>query len=790
VAQLSSEVVGGAQFQLDARGPAGVSEGLVGMAGRVRGVRAALPLLESEAVVTGPHGVSRAVDLIGIDPRFAHLGGPVLKRFSTAQLAVSKSVVLPAPLADAIGVGPLETLNVQVGARVIPTIFGTALGEHEIGGLVNSPVALTPIRYAQQMTGMQGRVTRVFVQAAPGRDREVLTGLRRLAAADHVSIEPASFDARLFAVAESPEDQSETLFSAISAIVGFIFAVNAMLLTAPRRRRFLEHVRFLGANRTMEMQILLFDALALGLVACVIGIALGDVLSIAVLHSTPGYLSFAFPVGDVRVVTVEAVVIAVAAGMLAAIAGVLWPMRDVLKHPRRRVIPARWWPTARIATGLVCFAVTTVILFAFPGRSKLGSFTLVVSLLCALPFVFTGALLIFERLQPVLNRASPDITLTFLRSRPTRVLSLAIVAISGVALFGVVAIQGAQRNLQHGLDASAHDIDSSSDIWVSTRGESNAFATTPFTDPGAPRMLTRLPGIKSVSEYRGSFLNWGDRRLWVLAPPNTSTQPMPASELTTGNLALTDQRLRQGGWAVLSQALATENRLRVGDTFTLPSPNPTVFRVAALSTNLGWPPGALIVNSNDYAHAWANSNPSAYEIQTTPTAQPATVRQEITHALGPNTGLIVETATEREQRHYTLAAQGLQRLTQIKLLLIIAAICAIVGALGALVWQRRNFIEFVRCQGFTKGILWRWLLWESTILLAVGCWTGAMFGIYGQLLLSHALASVTGFPITFDIEPLLALTTFTLVTTTTLLLLALPGYLTVRVPPKATRPAS
>ena len=92
------------------------------------------------------------------------------------------------------------------------------------------------------------------------------------------------------------------------------------------------------------------------------------------------------------------------------------------------------------------------------------------------------------------------------------------------------------------------------------------------------------------------------------------------------------------------------------------------------------------------------------------------------------------------------------RLTQIRELVLIAAMLALIGALGSMIWERRGYVAFLRCQGFRKSVLWRWLLWESALLLSVGCLTGAVFGICGQLLLSHALASVTGFPISFGVE--------------------------------------
>ena len=249
----------------------------------------------------------------------------------------------------------------------------------------------------------------------------------------------------------------------------------------------------------------------------------------------------------------------------------------------------------------------------------------------------------------------------------------------------------------------------------------------------------------------------------MLAPPPSSEQPLGASQLLTGNPARVTARLRAGGWAVLSQGLAAEYGLHVGQAFTLPSPRPVSFRVAALSTNLGWPPGSIMINSQEYARAWASADPSAYVIRTQPGAAVAQVARRIRRALAPNAGLTVETYIEREQRHYALARQGLSRLTQIRLLVLIAAMLAIGGAMGALIWQRRDLVAFIKCEGYRQGVLWRWLLCESAILLVAGCSIGAVFGLYGELLLSHALARVTGFPVVFHVGALIALTSFALV---------------------------
>ncbi len=788
VQELTRQIVGSTQLQLDARGPGGFDERLLSEVRRQPGVDIALPVLEQQANVIGPSG-QRAVDLIGTDPQFARVAGSLLRRFSAEQLAAQRAVALPAPIAQAVGAGPLQTIRLQVGASVATTLVGATLSEHDIGGLVHSPVALAPVTYAQQLARSQGRITRIFVRSEPGRQARVRRELQTLANRAGVDLEPAEFDSTLFGTAVAPEKQSEALFSAISALVGFMFALNAMLITVPSRRRLIEEIRLQGATRLMTVQILLFDAAVIGLLACAVGLGLGELLSIAVFHTTPGYLSFAFPVGNARIITWQSVAIATATGLGAALLGVFWPLRSILRSPRARAAPARaGWRSARLATGLGCLLATTLILLVDARAAVVGNVTLVISLLCLLPFLFDGFVALLANSRSPLRSAAAKLALTELRAPQTRVRSLAIAATAAVAVLGIVEFQGTQANLAAGLDASARSIDSSADVWVTPGGESNAFATTPFRDVHA-RAIARVPGVHAVGLYRGSFLNWGRRRLWVLAPPADAARPLLSGQLVSGSATLAADKVSSGGWAVLSQALAAEHGLRIGDTFTLPSPRPTALRIAALSPNLGWPPGAVIVSSAAYANAWASASPSAYQIHLERRVSPEVVRERIQRALGPATGLVAETSAERQRRHYALASQGLSRLTQIRVLVLIATILAVTAAMAAMMWQRRDLVAFIKCSGYSRSVLLRWLLYESAVMLAVGSAIGAVFGIYGQVLGSHFLATVTGFPIGFHIEAAAALTGFAIVSAVAVTIVALPGYLVVRVPPRTISPA-
>jgi putative ABC transport system permease protein len=789
-AQLTNQFVGSAQVQLEARGPEGVSEQLLREARHASGVQVALPIFERQLNLIGRRA-ERSVDLIGVDPMWVRASGPLLRRFSAKQLAAQQAIALPEPLAAEVGAGPLEPVKLQIGARFSETLVGATLGQTEVGGMLHSPVAVATLSYAQRLAGAGARVNRIFVRYAPARARQARSALQRLAAAWNVNLVPGRFDDRLFAVAVAPESNSETMFSAISALVGFMFALNAMLITVPSRRALIEEVRPHGATRWDTIKILLFDAAVIGVLACALGLVLGELLSIAVFHSTPGYLTVAFPVGNTRIVSWQSVSLAIAAGMAAAALGVFWPLREILARP---LVPAdqadrhRSSITVRIIIGVLCLATSATALLDNTQAAILGNVALVGALIILLPPLFDGLVALFGRLSNVMDGVGSALAVTELQTPHTRVRSLAIAATAAVAVFGVVEFQGAQANLEKGLDRASRGIDSAAQIWVMPRGKTSVQPTTPFAVVNTAG-ITRLPGVSNVSVFRGSFLNWGDRRLWLLAPSTTTRSPVPTAQITSGNPVLAAQRIREGGWATLSQALAAEHHLHVGQSFVLPSPRPLRLRVAALMTNLGWPPGALILNSRNYEQAWVNGDPTAYAIQTTRNANVVAVRNRIRQALASLPGLAVETDLERNQRRDTIAQQGLSRLTQIRLLVLIAAILAIVGAVGAMIWQRRDLIAFIKCQGYDEAVLCRWLLCEAAILLSTGCAAGAAFGLYGQALLSHALTSVTGFPMVFDIEGVAALTSFITVIAIALAVVAVPGYLVVRVPPSTASPA-
>ena len=147
-------------------------------------------------------------------------------------------------------------------------------------------------------------------------------------------------------------------------------------------------------------------------------------------------------------------------------------------------------------------------------------------------------------------------------------------------------------------------------------------------------------------------------------------------------------------------------------------------RIAALSTNIGWEPGSIVMSSPSYAHAWGSTDASAYAIQLAPGVTPGAWRAQVAPGFGTDSGqsaLSVQTAEQRSVRQETLDERALARLTQIATLIPIFAMLAMAAAIGAMVWQRRPRLAKLKLEGLARAQLWRTILFENLLLLGTGC---------------------------------------------------------------------
>ncbi|HEU0250047.1 MAG TPA: ABC transporter permease [Solirubrobacteraceae bacterium] len=783
VGQLNSGIVGGATLQLTARDAHGFPEAVVAQARKLPNVRIVAPLVEVPANTLGPKG-SESIELAGADENLLKLGGSLVHNVKQKPFGTIGFLVLTAPVAHKLGVSKYgDVFHVQAAGHYSEAVLDEQLTAKQVGPLINSPVAVGPIEYVQEAAGLKGRVTRALVEPTPGHTAQVHAALLRLVGG-RLGVESSDYDEVLFSKAAAATNQSTQLFAVISALVGFLFAFNAMLLTVPQRRRLIADLRRDGYTPRAVIGVLMLDAVVLGVIACALGLLLGNELSIHLFHSNPGYLSSAFAVGTERVVSWQSIAIAVVGGMAAASIAVLSPFKDIVSRDPLAAIAVREERGGSVspvltAIGLACLVVSLVILLAAPQAAIVGMVTLVAALLALLALPLIGVLAFVRALAPRIVSAIPHIASMELQAGRSR--AIAIAATGAIAVFGSVSIQGAHSDLLAGLYNAAEDANAATDVWVSAAGSSNLLMTSPFPTTQLAK-LRALPGAREARVYRGGLLDFGDRRVWVIAPPSDASPLVPPSQLVEGNVAQANARLRAGGWAVVSLALAEAHKLKIGDALTLPSPVPSTFRVAAVSTNIGWAPGAIVMSAADYERAWGSADAGAFQLLAKPGVPPALLAREARAALGGETGLAVQTAQQHEAKLKAITRQGLERLSQIATLILVAAVMAMAAAMGAMIWQRRPRLAKLKLEGFARVELWYTLVLESVMLLGVGCFSGAVVGLFGQQLLDRALNLVINYPVVSSIGVVVALSSLALVTAAAVLMVAIPGWFAARVP--------
>lgn len=788
--QLVRSIAGGATLQLTARSEAGMPEAIARRAASLRGVKVAAALLRQNVELIGPNA-SAPVRLVGVTPQLVSLGGSATQNLGAGAALISGGIGLPSGVAEAIGAKPGHHILIRVAGRQERVLVRVVLGGATIGTVSESPIAVALLPEAQAVAGRVGRVSQILIEPRPGMEGEVRRELRRLAAG-RVEVSSAGAEMRLLRATAKPSEQATTMFAALGGMVGFLLTFAAMLLTAPERRRYVSDLRMQGYDWRQVLLVLGFEAIVLGAVSSLIGVGIGYAMSSVLFGEVPQYLAFAFPIGHQRVLTPSVVLIAIGAGLLATLLASTQPALDLLPRRPRHSTRADGGDTEARRSGradlafasaaALLIAVVTVTVFASPKLTLLGGVLLAVATFILIPPAFGLSSRVLDRVGEHMRGSAHMLAARELRATPMR--SIALAGVAALAVYGSVAIGGAQADLIRGLDTATVEFFSSAQVWVTTG--MNDLGTTSFTPGNSVARLRRLSQVRSVRVFQGGLLDVGSRRLWVRARPPEDRVILQRSQMIEGGYERATSEIRAGGSAAISEGLAAEMHLRVGSELTLPTPSgPAKLRVAAVTTNAGWPPGAITLSAVDYRRWWHSDEPAAIEVSLARGVSAAAGARAVRAALSDRPALRVQTVSERDAQFESNARQGLRSLSEIATLLLIAAALAIAAALSASIWQRRPRLASLKIQGFDRRQLWRALLLESAIVLGIGCVVGAALGVYGHALAARELRITTGFPAPFALAEIHVVITLALVAGISLLVIAVPGMAAARVPVRA-----
>uniref|UniRef100_A8M292 ABC transport system permease protein n=1 Tax=Salinispora arenicola (strain CNS-205) TaxID=391037 RepID=A8M292_SALAI len=715
-------------------------------------VLAPVPAAELERV-RAVDGVADATGVVAADgARLIGSNGKVVTTFGPPQLGenwvgVSDLVQLREgrePQADdeiVVNAGLAKAGRVAVGDQVgvltlepkqeftIVGVFGYSGDRDSIGG-VNEIMFTTPV--AQQlMLGQRDVFTNITVAAADGvsndrlrddiaavlgADFEVKTGAQLSADASAGLKEGLSFFNRILLG-----------FAAVALLVGTFLILNTFSIIVAQRTRELALMRAVGAGRRQIIGSVVLEAVAVGLLASVLGLGAGVGVG-ALLAYVFGSITGGLDLAGIAVPP-AAVIGAFGVGLVITVVAALLPALRAARIPPIAAMqdvatPDRPLTKVTVAGAAVTSIGATLLFLGLGGHTGDGS---LMTILGGVLFAFIGVAL----LTPLVSRPVVGLLgglfswwmpgkLGRLNSgrNPRRTAITAAALMVGIALVtGVTVILDSAKSSISGL---AQDrIKAELVIAGAQTG-----ARPPSFDSAVLAESAAIPGVALVGGVYGDLAQVGDERTWVGANSDVSTlAKIFGAKATAGDISRLgpDQML-------VSSDVAAARGLSVGSTVPvqLARADAKTYTVSGIyESDEFLDPVTLPVEA---AQGFTIPQPITGFIQLGPGTQADDVlpRVEALLADSPEVSVADRDAFIQQQ---TSQLDGLLQMIQILLLLaIVIAVLGIINTLALSVLERTRELGLLRAVGLGRGQTMGMITVEAVVISVFGALLGITVG--------------------------------------------------------------
>ena len=640
-----------------------------------------------------------------------------------------------------LAVNDVTTILTQGGPQRVRIVgiarFGTADSPGGASATLFTPAA------AQRLVAEPGKFDEITVIAKPGVSQATLTERIR-------AVVPGGVEA-LTGAEITKETQSDIrkamsffstfmlVFAVVALLVGAFMIFNTFSITVAQRTRENALLRALGASRRQVLGAVVGEALAVGVIASLVGLGAG-VLVAGGLKAMLAALGFDIPAGGV-VFTAGTAIVSFSAGVLVTVVAAVSPARKAAKVAPVEALhevtatSTGYGSKQRIVVGVALLALGTGALF-------LGLFGDTDN---ALPSVGLGVLLVFFGVS-VLGRT---ISLPL-----SRVLGWPLPKLRGAP--GALARQNAMRNPKRtAASASALMIGVGLVGFItilasSTKASINATIDRAFTgdfiidsgagfsggvDPGLARRLEDLPEVEAATGLRmGGALIDGTAQLLVAVDPVTAfdlfdVKPQSGSrDLKVNEIAI-------------YKDVAKDKHLEVGDTIPVvfKDSGPQQMRVGLIYGE-NRPAGDYVLGLAAYdANFAARLDTQVFVKKASGTTADAALSavKSVTAAY-PGVKVLDQTGYKEEQ-----AKPVNQLLALIYALLALAIVIALLGignTLALSIFERTRELGLLRAVGMTRSQLRTTIRWESVIIALQGTVLGLVIGVFFGWALVRALS--------------------------------------------------
>ena len=640
---------------------------------------------------------------------------------------------------ETIGVqaeGPVERLRIS---GIIQFSSGLTIGGATLAGF--------DLPTAQRLMDEEGQLDEIAVAAKPGvGEEELLTQIREIL--------PETAQVRS-GVLQAAEDAAETnefitflqafllAFGGIALFVGSFVIANSLSITIAQRTRELATLRTLGASRRQVLASIVVEALAVGIVASLIGLFLGLLLAEG-LFSLFDAVGFTLPNTGLLFET-RTIVVALAAGILVTLLASLRPAVRATRVPpiaavrEGATIPPGRFARLRGVGALLMTALGFAALLYGLFAGGLDTTSVLIWMGLGALLVFLGIALFSSRLvRPLVSLlgwpasrmggAAGSLARDNASRNPQRTASTAAALMIGLALVTLVA------TLAAGITRSFKD--AVNDIFVGDFAitAQNNFSPIPID---AAEAAAEVEGVTAVGNVRtGETLVEGDVRFTTAVDEQTGE--VVNLEWVEGSQQVYAELGEDG--AFTDDEFAEDHGLRPGSPVqvTFPNGNKRTFRIEGIFDpgSGGSPFGSVTIS----ADVWDQEVPqprnlySFLKMEDGPTEEN---QAALERALQDFPNAKAQTREEFIDNQIAGLTSILNILYVLLALSIVVSLFGIVNTLVLTVFERTREIGMLRAIGMTRRQIRRMIRHESVITALIGATIGIVLGIVLAALLIY-----------------------------------------------------
>ncbi len=663
-------------------------------------------------------------------------------------LVEPNAVILPAALADQLGVGVGDTVRFLVSNRLQDFVVGAVLTNAGIARAFDGKIAFMDIAAAQWTLNRFGRIDRIEVLLDDRSMADAVAARMRVQLPESV-------------VVYRPEDtQAETermtrafrynlrALSYIALIVGMILIYNTLNIAVVRRRGEIGALRTLGTSRTTIKWMFLIEATMFGVVGAGLGIWLGELLarvSGALVSQTIAMLYTGTPASSASasVDWVFRMEMLALGGILAAASGAGPALRATRISPVESLRKSASGKTPRwISLGGIAAIVSGIGLSFgpavgdFPFLGYVAGVCFIAGFGLLSPFL-ARALIgagrgIVTRAMPAEGRLAIQTIEGSLGRVVVAVMSLAI----AVAMLSSVAI----------MVASFRD---TVVVWVDQTLEGDIYMRPAafggdggrnVLEASSVEVLSAVPGIAAIDRYRAIRIDY-DGFPAVLGAGEFATLGDHSRLMFMNGRETADVAARLIGEnrVVVSEPFSVRHGTREGDTIRLPTPSGMMpFEVESIFYDYSTEAGLVVMDRSTYTANFDDSAVSTVAVYLEPGADADAVRADIAGRLPDGQ---VRIATNQELRGQVLRVfdQTFQVTYALELIALAVAMLGIANTLAALIIERRPELAMLRFIGAARSQIRRIIVLESGLIGVLGALIGLGLGVALSLLLVYVI---------------------------------------------------